>query len=81
MSLPTLPCSTFPQAKEYKHKAVRLLKKETGLTFSTGDGCLDVFLKSWTRADCGSSFNNQSDRTCLGIPVTTGNIAYTLVMK
>lgn len=44
MSLPILPCSAFPQAKENKHKAVRLLKKETGLTFSTGHGCFSQVL-------------------------------------
>lgn len=44
MSLPALPCSAFLQAKENKHKAVRLFKKETGLTFSTGDRCFSKVL-------------------------------------
>lgn len=70
MSLPTLPCSAFPQAKENKHKAVRLLKKETGLTFSTGDGCFSQVLD---QSSVWFIFNSQSDRT--------GNIAYALVIK
>lgn len=72
---PLLLCTAFPQASEYKCKAV--LNTETRPPFPMEIG----FPPKSSRARVWFTLNNQRNRTCSVITVKTGNTANALVTE